>query len=48
MAEFKSLAKTGTVGADTRVFNNTITSVEEFEKNWETTAQLSWHKMLIG
>lgn len=48
MAEFKSLAKSGAVNAQTKVFNNTITTIDEFDRNWETTAQSSWHKMLIA
>jgi len=48
MAEFKSLAKEGTVSADTPVFNNTVTTIEDFESSWKTVAAKSWHKMLLN
>lgn len=48
MAEFKQLAKNGQVKADTTVYNNTITTIDEFDRQWETQAQNSWHKMLLN
>ena len=47
MVEFERLAKEGEIDRNTIVFNNTVHSVEEFRKNWETTAAQSWHSRLL-
>lgn len=44
IAEFKKLILDGLISADTIVFNNTIRSKDELNKNWETKALNSWHK----
>jgi hypothetical protein len=47
-AEFEALAKKGEVNANTIVFNNTVHTLAEFEKNWEVPAEKSWHKQLLS
>lgn len=42
--EFGALAAAGTVGLDTLVFDNTLTTVGEFRAGrWEVRARQSWH-----
>ena len=48
MIEFKKLAQSGAVDGQTQVFNNTLSTVEEFEGGWLTTAGESWHKMMLS
>ncbi len=44
-SDFDSLAKDGTVGSDTIVFNNTVTALGEYRSGkWELPAASSWHK----
>ena len=43
-AEFKSLVESGTVSADTVVFNNALTRLSELRAGkWEVAAKDSWH-----
>lgn len=48
MAEFEELAKKGEVNKNTIVFNNTVHTVAEFEKEWEVPVERSWHRSLLG
>ena len=44
-SEFDSLASGGSVGADTIVFNNTLTVLGDYRSGkWELPAEASWHK----
>ncbi|MEO6941332.1 MAG: hypothetical protein ABI444_14555 [Candidatus Kapaibacterium sp.] len=41
---FKELVQSGTVNAETIVFNNTLTTIEELRAGkWQVPARLSWH-----
>ena len=46
--EFRTLVENGTLNANTIVFNNLVTTKEEFEKNWEVPVEKSWHMQLIA
>jgi hypothetical protein len=47
--EFKSLAGTGTVGAHTVVFDNTVQTIGALrDGGWEMPASQSWHAALLG
>jgi hypothetical protein len=43
LIEFKQMAKTKAVSANTIVFNNLVNTIEEFEEFWEVPASDSWH-----
>lgn len=43
LPEFEALAKKGDVDSNTIVFNNTVHTLAEFEKNWEVPVEKSWH-----
>lgn len=46
--EFRELAKAGSVGPDTVVFNGSVTRLEELlEGKWELPARESWHGDLL-
>jgi hypothetical protein len=46
---FKQLAKQGTIGDQTTVFNTMVTSIEEMQSGkWQLPAGESWHRQLIG
>lgn len=45
--EFEALAKKGEVNKNTIVFNNTIQTVAEFEKNWEIPVEKSWQRQFL-
>ncbi len=47
LPEFEMLIKKGEINQHTIVFNNTVHTVAEFEKNWEVPAEKSWHKQLV-
>lgn len=47
LSEFEDLAKKGEVNRNTIVFNNTIHTVAEFEKEWEVPVEKSWHSRLL-
>ena len=48
LPEFEALAKKGEVNKNTIVFNNTVHSAAEFEKEWEVPAEKSWHKQFLS
>ena len=43
IGEFKNLVKNKSVSKKTIVFNNLVTNIEDFLKNWEIPAEKSWH-----
>lgn len=47
LAEFQQFAKEKKITAATVVFNNMVTTKEDFETNWEVTADKSWHKRFL-
>ncbi|MDA9311597.1 ABC transporter ATPase [Polaribacter sp.] len=44
---FQRFAKVQKITASTIVFNNMIATKEDFENNWEVTANKSWHKRFL-
>lgn len=44
---FQRFAKAQKITPSTIVFNNMITTKEDFENNWEVTANKSWHKRFL-
>jgi len=44
---FKEFAKENKVNTDTVVFNNMITTKDDFENKWEVPASQSWHKRFL-
>ena len=46
--EFRTLVEKGTLNENTIVFNNLVSTKEEFEKNWEVPVEKSWHMQLIA
>ncbi len=47
LEKFREMTKVGMIGEETTVFNNLVTTKEEFEKNWEVPFHQSWHKQLV-
>ncbi len=47
MNAFKNYAKENKITSDTVVFNNMISTKEEFENSWEIPASQSWHKRFL-
>lgn len=47
MNAFKQFAKENKVNSDTVVFNNMVTTKEDFEAKWEVPAEQSWHKRFL-
>lgn len=45
--ELPSLLKKEKINSRTIVFNNLVSTKEEFEKNWEIPLENSWHKQFI-
>ncbi len=43
LTEFRKMAKTGAVGKKTIVFNNLVTTISDYNENWEVPATDSWH-----
>ncbi len=44
LADFQNYVKQEKITSSTIVFNNMVTTKEDFEDNWEVTASNSWHK----
>ncbi|MCT4623046.1 MAG: ABC transporter ATPase [Schleiferiaceae bacterium] len=44
---FVEMLQTGELSKNTIVFNNMVTQLGEFEKNWEIPAHESWHSRLL-
>ncbi len=47
LADFQNYVKQEKITSNTVVFNNMVTTKEDFEKNWEVTADKSWHKKFL-
>ena len=47
MSDFQKYAKLEKITSNTVVFNNMVTTKEDFEQNWEVTADKSWHKRFL-
>jgi len=47
MADFQKYAKQEKITSNTIVFNNMVCTKEDFELNWEVTADKSWHKRFL-
>lgn len=47
MNDFKRYAKEHKITQDTVVFNNMVNTKEEFENQWEVSANQSWHKRFL-
>ena len=47
MNVFRSKASKGEVTTNTIVYNNTITTKEDLDNNWEVAAKESWHNQLL-
>lgn len=47
MADFQKYAELEKITANTVVFNNMVATKADFEKNWEITADKSWHKRFL-
>ncbi|QMU63781.1 MAG: ABC transporter ATPase [Flavobacteriaceae bacterium] len=47
MPVFKEYAKTDKIRRETIVFNNTVTTKEDFETKWEVPAKESWHNRFL-
>jgi len=47
MNEFRKGLGTGLFDENTVVFNNLVTTLEEFRSNWKTIVKNSWHNSLI-
>jgi len=47
LSDFQNYVKQEKITSNTVVFNNMVTTKEEFENNWEVTAAKSWHKRFL-
>ncbi|WP_111709267.1 ABC transporter ATPase [Lutibacter citreus] len=47
MVDFQKFVKQDKITSNTIVFNNMVTTIKEFEENWEVTADKSWHKRFL-
>ena len=47
LADFQKFAKEQKITSETIVFNNLVTTKEDFENNWEVPAEQSWHKRFL-
>ncbi|MFY9243581.1 MAG: ABC transporter ATPase [Polaribacter sp.] len=47
LADFQKFAKEHKITNETVVFNNLVTTKEDFENNWEIPAKQSWHKRFL-
>jgi hypothetical protein len=47
LPDFKKLLAKHKLNKDSVVFNNLITTKAEFDSNWETTVEKSWHARLL-
>ena len=47
LTDFRKMAKDRAVSKNTIVFNNLVTTVAEFNENWEVPASDSWHSRFI-
>lgn len=47
LADFQQFAKNKKITEETIVFNNLVTTKQDFENNWEVPAKQSWHKRFL-
>jgi len=47
LSDFQKYIKDKKVTSETIVFNNMVSSKEDFESNWEVPAKQSWHKRFL-
>lgn len=47
LIDFKQMAKDKAVSKNTIVFNNLVTTIAEFNENWEVPASESWHSRFV-
>lgn len=47
LLDFQRFAKAQKITPETIVFNNMVTTKEDFENNWEVPAKQSWHKRFL-
>lgn len=47
LSDFQDFAKSKKITAETVVFNNMVNTKEDFETNWEVTANKSWHARFL-
>lgn len=47
LLDFKQMAKDKAVSKNTIVFNNLVTTIAEFNENWEVPASESWHSRFV-
>ena len=47
LSDFQKFAKEQKVTSETIVFNNMVSTKEDFENNWEIPANDSWHKRFL-
>jgi hypothetical protein len=47
LSDFQRFAKEKKITSETIVFNNMVTTKEDFEANWEIPAKQSWHKRFL-
>jgi len=43
LKDFKQMVKNKSITSTTVVFNNLVSNISEFNSNWETTVEDSWH-----
>ena len=47
LSDFQDFAKENKVNSNTIVFNNMVTTKEDFEHKWEVSAKESWHNRFL-
>lgn len=47
LTDFRKMAKDKAVSKNTIVFNNLVTTIGDFNENWEVPASESWHNRFI-
>jgi hypothetical protein len=47
LSDFQQFAKERKITSETIVFNNMVNTKEDFENNWEVSANQSWHKRFL-
>jgi len=48
LADFRKMAKNRSVSPNTIVFNNLVTNIAEYRKDWEVPAKDSWHNRFLN
>ena len=48
LIDFRKMAKSRSVSANTVVFNNLVNTKEEYLENWEVPAKDSWHNRFLA